>query len=571
MTVDLRPLQEAVSCLRAVHAESRQAGGDVDLSSGETCDRYELSGLRLSHAALGNSMDALRGLLQAGFTVRLTVDLFGRRITLRLWPGTPVTYETEGSLPDPPDTAGDHLPWFNKLRGQLGHSGPRPFGTLLSDLAPPPRAEVSFSLSVVVDKGQILGRLAPAHSPGSARLFLFAESLTRLFAETPFTDLEDQNHPYGLLAAPGHVDVLVLNLGGNRLEGKFLDVYGPGVEGGAFPPIDPGRQAALLDQSEEIISFRNRECLWTRPTTWLVPNVFVVRAKVAGTAGDGEARRLDRLHRELEVSKVLLATISLGSRIRTVESVSGGLPSYELLFTRAAHHRDLTLSRSAVEQHRQSHADVWRLYQFAYEGRTRDKLEIVRRTLDHWSRDAGSLFEHAGQALGAAVENHSRYLLQHVAEYFETKRQMQDYLQEVLVEMENTTLSLTREVTETSYKTVGVIVAAALAGLLEPEISRLAAAFASLLVALYMAVNLWYYMPGLMLSWAIRRQQFRSRMHAFAEILDDREINTLIRGPRIRRAQSLFRQKARHAKWMYLGMFIVAVLLAAFFGLPLLA
>lgn len=566
MNGDLDFLQEAVSHLRAVHENSQQAGGEIDLGSGETCDRFELSGIRVSHAALENSSEALRGLLRAGFTLRLVIELFGRRITLRLWPGTPVTYETEGHLPDPPDAAEDHLPWFNKLRGRLDHSDARSFEALLPPLAPPPGADVAFSLSVVIDKGQILSQLAPARPPGSARLFLFARSLIRLIAETSFTELEDPNHPYGLLAERGHIDILVLDLGKSRLNGDFLHIYGPDIEDEIFSPIDPGKQAALHDQAEEVVSFRNRECLWTKPTRWLVPEVFAVRVFPADTVGEAEARRSERLHRELETSKVLLATICLGSRIRTVDPPADGTQYYELLFTRTAHHRDLALSRSAVAEHRQSHADVWSLYRFAYEGRTRDKLEIVRRTLDHWSRDAASLFEHAGQALGAAVENHSRYLLQHVAEYFETKRQMQDYVQSVLLEMETTTLSLTREVTENAYKTVGIIVAAALAGLLEPEISQLAAAFGSLLVALYMAVNLWYYMPGLMLSWAIRRQQFRSRMHAFAEILDDREINKLIRGPRIRRAQSLFLQKARHAKWMYLGLFLVAILLCALFG-----
>lgn len=564
MPVDIEALRRSASWLREIDLASPSREGEEGklYRSDTTRDLFEYHGLPVTTSKLRAYENALIDLLAGGFTVPLALRFFGTTVKLELRQGGAIEVVQKSDFPQATPAAQAHLKELNDLRDSLGRPGNTPLADLLAliDELATRGMVVELSLSFILNKLSLLSDQIPEELGASLRVFLYSESVARILRETGFVELEDPER--GLFERDRRTRLLVLDLDEGRLSSDYLEIHGPDVARETPVAREPSSLDALVAANRKLLDFRNGESFWNEPTSWLVPEAFAVERT---PARDPEAfERLERLQCELDASRVILATMFLATMARAVET-GADTPSYALIVTRSAQNKDLIVSRPAIHGSRRHFPDLWKLYVFAYETRTRDKLDIARRSLEHWSRDIDTLFEHAGQALGVASESHSRYLLQHVAEYFETKRRMQDYVQAVLLEVESATLDLTRTVAETSYKTLGLIAAGAVAGLLKPEVGELAVALSSFIVAVYMGVMLKHYLSGVSDSWEIRQSQFVTRMLSFKEILGRKEVRSLITSPRIRGAERLFRTKERHAQNIYTAIFVVAMVLCLIF------
>jgi len=568
---DLETLCRAADWLRQVRAAAAPAPSAASGPVGggtahapvltETRDNFEYLDHPVTGAELRGYGDALDGLVASGFKVNLRLGCFGQAIDWQLAATQRLVPASE--FPAFGVTEQAELDAINRL-SRLHQTVPVGLVDLLDAVDRmegggfEPRLRLSFSLY----KPKLVEDLTPAGSNSHPSLFLFSESLARIFSEASFLDLENrENAQWGLFATDRRSHVLVLDLGSSRLDGDYLTIFGPLAVGRVYAPDEPSSLKALDAASKKLRDFRSHVGSWNAATEWLVPETFHVVRQVDN--GKAIADRLESIHRELETTKVLLAAIFLASRAHSPRSDNGDA-RIELTIAPTGETQVISLSRKAIEPYRTYFEDFWKLYLDAFENHIGNKLDIFRRTLDRRGQDVASLFQNAGQARVAASTISDRYLGGLVDKYFDTLRRMQDYVQDVLMEAENATLDLTRTTAETTYKTVGVIAAAVVAVLLKPGISLPAVFLGSMVVAVYMAVIRCHYMPGLLASWTIRRCQFRARMREFGAFLGPEETEKLMRNPHFRRADELFRRKARVSGRLYLAMLLVAALVALY-------
>lgn len=525
----------------------------------------------------------LNVLLKAGFDLTVTLTLPNGSVQRRLVEGDDenVEIELDRAFPDPGDELAKALPEFNRLKAMLTPDETKDKETLskLLDLLaeklewklPLPRARqpggpetndreplsvaavlgVEISLAVSLAKaGVIVPGLGidPEDEKINFLTFLFPESLATRLANESLDNLE------GRYFEPDKRTVIVVFGMQGRMVGPYLAVYG-------WNEAERARKAAglhprLETHNRELLSFRNRNCLWPRPTSWLAPGFFSLR-RARGII----TQEVTELRFEFRKLQVLLAILFLAAEIR---SRSGGR-AYEVLFGRGQQD-GVTLEPSELASFQHRFDDVVKLYGFAYRDLKVEKLDIVHHTLELWVRDVASIFETAERIRTASEKILENYLKGRVAEYFDAKRKTQDYIQEVVLEVGAATLSLTRSVAENAYKTVGVIAAAVITALLKPAAGETAAALAAAVIAAYVGLILFYYLPTIRETEESRKRQFRAHLRSFSDVLGKDETEELIANQQVADARADFERRGEYAHTVYAVILGLAVLSVLYFS-----
>lgn len=408
-----------------------------------------------------------------------------------------------------------------------------------------PRLFLSLFLNkrdVTIDIETLAGGTDVAH----LLLFLFPERLVELLAASSLNDLEESY--FERLKRT----VIVLPAMDGGATGELLSLWGGDREAEITAAL-VSLPVEATGRTEETLNFRNEHCIWPQSTAWLIPETFSLTWQLT------PASVANALRQRIQSLRSLLAILFLAERTQERDGRFAvqwsGQERPPLRFER----KDLELYGPASSE------PLLRLYRFAYDGRSGDKLEVVRRTLTLASVDLPSLFARADEVREAAEKTHQRSLAARVAEYFEARRKVQDYVQAVVFETESATLKLTEGVAENTYKTVGVIAAAAVASLVKPQITPIAAFLAALVLAIYLGLIGLFSLPSLEETWEIRKRQYEDHICSFQDILGKQETQDLLENQQVLDARDLFERKEDRARTIYAVLFIISLIGTLYF------
>lgn len=544
----LAALRRATAALRAAFP------GATDLSSGESVDQIGIE-RRVSVDRLHKALPSLApALLEVGFTITLSLKIQGGAWDLEIKEGASgglaATVRVVEQGP-PLQLTEEALAAVTNLIAALPKDAVVGLPSFLSLVGAVAAQEISVDLllllflnklDVIIDIKVLSGSGDDAH----LLCFLFPERLVELLAELSLASLEKsyfEHHKRTVIVLPamdgGATGELLALWGGDR-EAEITAALAP------LPVETIGRTEAALD-------FRNEYCRWTQPTVWLIPETLSLTWQL------GPAPAADALRQRLQSLRSLLAILFLAERTPEQDG------SFAVKWS-GPERSPLRFERKDLEAYEPEKSDpLFRLYRFAYDGGSSDKLEVVRRTIALASADLPSLFERADQVREAADKTHQRSLAKRVAEYFEARRKVQDYVQAVVFETESATLKLTDGVAENTYKTVGVIAAAAVASLVKPQITPVAAFLASLVLTIYLGLIGFFSLPSLDETWEIRKRQYDDHVRSFQDVLGEQETQELLENDQVRHARDLFERKEDRARAIYGALFIVALLAALYF------
>lgn len=544
---ELELLRDAVQALREAFP------ADPGLHGQEGLDQYGLE-REVGADWLREKAGALAAaLLVAGFTVDLRVAVGGRRVALpvdRDVSGSPRLSGGEAEVDEEaPALAPEALEAVTGFLTSLEPGRKVPLSELAGRLERLAERSVSSAVRVRVflNKQSVNLRL---ESPDVHVLsFLFQERLRSLLEEASLADLEGQYFEKDIRTL-----IVVSDLRGGMF-GDFLAVCGWDQAAEIESFLSQRLPVALLQAVQKTLDFRNDHCNWDSATDWLTPDFFAFHRRTS--TGDAA----DALAAEIESFKALLAVAFLARRTRD-DAVT-----YEVRFGDQAR-GSLWFRRADIKDHKAFFDDLYGLYRFAYDGFSGDKVEIVRQTLSLAVSDLASLFERARQAREAAEKSHGRYLEDRVAEYFGARRKVQDYVQEVVRAAENATLKLAEDLAGNAYKTLAVIALAAVADILKPDLSDLAACIAASVLSVYLGLVAFFYMPAVRQVGAIRRRQYEEHIRTFEDFLGDAETEAALQNPNVQEAWSLFDRKEERATQVYAVLFFLALFVALYYLRP---
>jgi hypothetical protein len=157
-----------------------------------------------------------------------------------------------------------------------------------------------------------------------------------------------------------------------------------------------------------------------------------------------------------------------------------------------------------------------RLAGWAYRDASSEKLAIARECLARElpageSVSLATLARASGPALESAKANFVLYVRRNIEQYFRIRQSAQDAVAAYSATVGASVADLTGELVGNLYRTVGVLAAALLAGLLQPSVSLGVLRLATAIYALYMAFLL-----------AVTLRATRDRFHLERDALADR-------------------------------------------------
>ncbi|HLY30571.1 MAG TPA: hypothetical protein VKQ36_06060, partial [Ktedonobacterales bacterium] len=166
-----------------------------------------------------------------------------------------------------------------------------------------------------------------------------------------------------------------------------------------------------------------------------------------------------------------------------------------------------------------------RLTAWAYRDGTPDKLAIARECLSG-ELAAGAqvslaqLERVAPQALEAAKANFTLYIRQNTAQYFSLRAAAQDAVASYSEATRKAVSDLTGDVVDTTYRTLGLLVAAVIADLLQPAVSLALIRIALAIYLLYVALLIGVVLRARWDRFTLEASALRARLDAMPELTE---------------------------------------------------
>jgi hypothetical protein len=525
-----------------------------DLFKGETVTLFEYRHKLEKLEWLEDRLPRLAGaLLPAQFTLRVTTVIHDYQVVLLL-------RDENGRLRGQVEHAGEYTPNDNQsaltetaypnliaLQERLQES---PTGIWMDEFCALVKAlaragvVVQAELDLFLDKRAVERRLlAGVEKADRPKLtvYLFSNALGKALSRIPLETLERE---YFL---PGHRAVwLVFSMHG-YLEGDYLMVYGQGRQ----DRLDIARIGKLpqesLDANIKALNLRRISGIWTEPLRWLTPAVVDVRP-----APDGDPE--SEVYRQLLAIQALLSTLYLADQVDTDEDCYRvrfrGLGSTSFWLGRA----DMRSSDGPVK-------DIYALYEYAYAGFSPDKVEIAQQFLSLMVEDPAGLIHKAEEVREATQKTYQeRVLIERVSDYFEARHKIQERLRSATEAASNGVIDLSREVSGDIYKMAGVVGAAVVAAVIQPNITLFAVLVAFVIIAIYLGLVLFYHLPTLQRANKLSAQGHKAGIRSFEDVLSVPEVKKYLEDDQLTQAQTLLAQSMRRATLIYIVFFFGTIL-----------
>jgi hypothetical protein len=415
-------------------------------------------------------------------------------------------------------------------------------------------AKFDLSLHIFLDKGWINKRLVSGIDKSQRPKvisFLFPEALEKVLRQISLNDFEKE------FCQEGHRTIIPVFGFSGCLSSSLLAICGPdhSEELDAFLTNPPGDD--LLRRAQKIREFRQSQGFWTYPTAWVTPETFALTAvhAVEGDVGDA-------LVRHLQSFQGLLSAIYLADYVESHDD------RFRVEY-RGLGRVCIPVTRTSLLAYGDHLEDLYQLYVYAYEGLSADKLEIAQQFLSLIAKDLKTLCSRAIEVKDATKKTYDRALVEKVKDYFEARHKIQERIKTAVAETSSNVIDLSRDVSGDLYKIAGVVVGAVAGALLKPDLSLWAALGASLVVAVYMALVIFYHLRTIQQAYDLRMDQHDAYIRSFEDTLRTTEIEVFLGDKHLGKSRTIFREKKEGAKRIYLC-FLLASLVVAFISICLL-
>jgi hypothetical protein len=511
--------QVTIDQLRAGVGALIEAIGE-DLRRGtETESQFNLELLNRSAASLGTALPSLAphaGLFDINLSYRVqdgsgTAALTPEGLRIDEWDRDPDL--SPPPLDPEPESA------FEALAGRLARVGDHlePV-TFLQDLdtLQQARASVEISLRVHLSKEDVVNALGlPDRTRGL--LYVVTDRLLQRVRQADFATLDE-------LLVPKSAEAVVILLGDacGIAKGPNIRICGREqwqVAGCLdFKPQDADREKLV-----KAIAFRDEECHWEIPMPGLSPHHLRVESTTLDQPGllNALARHCDRLSAACLANRARHRDGRLVCEFRGHKRVRMDIPP---------------LDKAPCD------APIFKLFSWAYENASSDKLGIVRQVIslqleDKPARSYAALCQDAADILQVSKGNFDSFLRRSVELYFEKRMKVSEFLQKLNEEAGKSVSDLTSELVSDVYKTIGVILGAAIAALFDPKWVVQIILGASVLYVIYVLFILVYWLPAAFLRFRCKVQEYRHSVLKLGDVLTKEEIEALAGGSfdRVRR------------------------------------
>ncbi|HEX6820300.1 MAG TPA: hypothetical protein VF120_18125 [Ktedonobacterales bacterium] len=441
---------------------------------------------------------------------------------------------------------------------------------------------------VLASRGEYLGAPEAMRSTGVAVYYSAAAIYTALSLRALLA-LEAQS----IVQADGRLVIGVCDASG-YLAGLALEVIGAGLP---HPPdwltVSRAAWRAFLAREAAVRRLRDEEGSWPDPPRALTPEYLRLTSRQPG---------LERISVRVEHTRAELAAAYLASAVsgdRTSGLIlrfagprpsSVTLPSDDSADATSSVAED-TLGPGSVARARVPSRRLWdarepsdiangtsddprtlaRLAAWAYRDASSEKLAIARECLAR-ELPAGetvslaTLERAALPALESAKANFLLYVRRNIEQYFRVRQSAQDAVAAYAATVRTSVGDLTGEVVGNLYRTVGVLAAALLAGLLQPSVSLSVLRLATGLYALYMAFLLAVMLRATRDRFRLEREALATRLAAMPELSASERGRLSLPA---RAADAYFRHYFALTLGIYAALGIISLLLFALLWTPL--
>lgn len=544
-------------CVAAIDALRLHVGPDAANNS-ETLTQCALEHKADIVWAKGHLAPLASALLPAGFRLSLQakIDDFEPKWELRQ-DASGLAAEYSEPDQDGQDTPSELAPGavgeFTNFKADLCAPG----GKLLEDLLDRLEklanvgAPAGLSAQIFLDKGQVNSALADSvaeEQRPKVISFLFAKELARNLTNMSLETFENEFCQHGR-----RIIIPVFDLD-DSLANKFIVVCGRGAESKLEDYVSTALSEEDMENARLTLEFRQTQSSGVFRTQWLHPEMFELPAAPAGSDG------LVQIRRGLMQFQPSLSAIYMADFV--VQQAGNYVVEY-----RGLGKSRLEITPEGLKKSEPQWEQLYRLYRYAYDGRSADKLEIAQQFISLIAQDIDTLCGKASDIHDAAKKTYDGTLVEKVEDYFKARQDIQERLQAAITEASNDAISLSRDVSSDLYKFIGVM-AVAIAGILFRTDVGLAAVFVGMIaIAIYVLLVRLYHLPTLESAADLRKKQHENYIRSFSDVLSSKEIEGFVGNENWKDARDLFTNRHGTAKIIYVVLLAVALIAALCAGI----
>lgn len=507
----------------------------------ETQSAYSLSG----DIKLDGLEPYARRLLDAYFSLTLTIKDgdASKQWTLKIIRGK---VNAEG------ESGGETDSWFSETIGRANvDSGA--LADLLAAIANPIslKPTIKLFLTISLTKSEITDALKNEFRCPLQQvvLFLFTKNFVQNIRDKTLSEFE-----IGYCRDGKRTTIILFDFP-DCLQGDLLTISGPDYQVKDF--VCTPLPDEVVTKNRDSLQFRKSYSLGDFRTVWMTPDLFAL--------GDGPMSTSSaNIVAQLRTFKALLSVLFLAN---FVEDESPG--AFRVEYRGLGVTRLPGVNRSTLMGQTQDNLDsVYDLYTYAYEDFHADKLEVARQLLSSMAASVESLCVRSTEIKEATEKVYGGVLREKVSEYFATLEKIEERLKTAVGDAATSALGLTRTVSEDLYKIAGVIAGAAIGAILKPDLSTWLGLGASLVIATYLTLVIFYHLATLGRAFGLSMDQHRRYIESFADIVGPDKTQGFLGDVHLQQAKALFENKRRWAERIYGGLLILSLLatysLAAF-------
>ena len=329
-----------------------------------------------------------------------------------------------------------------------------------------------------------------------------------------------------------------------------MTVCGDGYYKRLYDSLKKPLSNEILQKTTKILNFRKSEVLWLFPTNWIIPDTFELNILL--NSNDSE---FQKLHMQLKSLQALLSAIFLADNVE----VGSKENEYYVKYKGPGQIR-LPLKRSSLLKYESQLTNLYELYCYAYERFSPDKMEIAQEFLSIMAVDIRALCVKATEIKEATKKTYERVLVKGVKEYFDARHKIQERIKIAVTETSEDVLNLSRDVSTDLYKITGVIVVAVTGAILKPDFSIWAAFIASIATSIYLALVIFYHLPTLKRTYAMRMEQHELYIQSFEEFLLEDEIDNFLGDKNVKKIKNMFSGRRNLALTIYYSFLVISFL-----------
>ncbi|HZC05080.1 MAG TPA: hypothetical protein VE338_05505 [Ktedonobacterales bacterium] len=400
-------------------------------------------------------------------------------------------------------------------------------------------------------------------APEAALVFYSAAACERMLTLRAAAEWERR----GLGGDETRLCVVVCDSAG-YLAGLALDVIG--AAGEATPEWLPVSRAAwrrFVERMEEMRRLRVAESAWSGLTLALTPEHLRMTSRAPGSLGSG----LERVAARLQGLRSQVAACALASHVERAAPPDdqGGDLTLRFAGARPAVAR-LSSGAAPDDLEPQPRDALIELARWAYRDASPDKLAIARQALADTiaagaSLTLAQLCVAAEPALDTARANFAIYLRGATERYFQLRATAQQTVSGFADATRAAVASLTTDITDNLFRTVGLIVGVVIAWLIQPSASLGLVRIAAALYTVYVLFIVFYLLHARQARYHLERKGLDDTLAAMSEL-------TRTERDRLRRpaadAEAHFERYYRLTRAIYVGLAIGGALVFALMFTP---